>query len=436
LEVLTKQLTTMEDKVVKTNLEELEMENTYSKGETFFGNIQLAPPDSILGVNAAFKKDTNSQKVNLSIGAYRTEEGQPFVLRAVKLAEDSIVSQNLNKEYIPQDGIPEFCVETRKFLLGENSLAVKENRVCTLQSLSGTGALRIGFEFVKRFLPGRKVLVSFPTWGNHFQILEHCDIPYEKYPYFDKKTKGLDFNGMMRSIESVVDGSIVLLHSCAHNPTGVDPSPEQWKKIAEVCRRKNHIVFFDSAYQGFASGDLVRDAYSIRLFESMGFEFFCAQSFAKNFGLYGERVGAIHVVCNSTKAASNVLSQMHIIVRTLYSSPPLHGARIVTRVLTDPKLFALWEEDLKKMANRIIAMREELLNRLVKLNTPGDWTHIVKQIGMFSFLGLTPKQCESLVKDHHVYLLANSRISMAGLNMKNADYVAKAIHTVVTTIRE
>jgi len=242
---------------------------------------------------------------------------------------------------------------------------------------------------------------------------------------------GLDLKGMLEDLNNAPNGSIILLHMCAHNPTGVDPTPEQWHQIYNVVKAKGHIAFFDAAYQGFASGDLDKDAYSVRYFVDQGYDVICTQSYAKNFGLYGERVGAVNIVCSSAKQATAVFSQMQLIVRANYSSPPLHGARIVAMALSDPKLYDLWVRDLKFMANRIIEMRQVLFNELQKLKTPGKWNHILDQIGMFSFTGLNANQCDVLTSKYHIYLTKNGRISMAGLNTNDVEYVAKAIDDVV-----
>eukprot|EP01080_Neovahlkampfia_damariscottae_P000327 gene327-6741_t len=404
--------------------------------QSSFGDIPMAPPDAILGISAAFKEDNHKNKVNLSIGAYRDEEGKTFLLRAVEKVEKQLAEEKLNKEYLPQDGLKEFYEATRIFLLGKEDEAIKENRVASCQSISGTGALRLGLAFIKKFLPQNTIVyVSNPTWGNHNQICDHVGLKVEKYPYFDKKTKGLDFENMKDCFLNAPERSILLLHACAHNPTGVDPTEEQWLEIAKICKKKKHIPFFDSAYQGFASGDIVKDAFAVRLFSKLGFELICSQSFAKNFGLYGERIGTVHIICKNKELKESLTSQMKLIVRGMYSSPPLHGARIVSRILNDKELYSLFEEDLKKMSNRIKFMRKRLFECLMKKNTPGDWKHILNQIGMFTFTGLNTKQVERMVNHFHIYMISNGRISMAGLNESNVDYVASAIYDCVTTIQ-
>jgi len=372
------------------------------------------------------------------VGAYRTDEGKPYVLSAVKKAEKYILEQNFNKEYLPIDGLQEFKDQTLKLLFGD-ALKGNEKRLAVTQSISGTGALRLGAEFIRHFMPpGTTVYVSKPTWGNHFSVFKEARVPTAEYRYFDKNTNGLDIKGMLADIEAAPNKSVILLHLCAHNPTGVDPSEEQWNAIADLVQRKEHLAFIDGAYQGYATGDLARDAHAARLFLSRGLEFLTAQSYSKNFGLYAERVGAFTVVCANEGIASNALSQIKLDVRPMYSNPPLHGARIVATVLADPALTDEWMKELKQMSGRIIEMRKELVNELKARGTPlpngqqGEWHHITDQIGMFSFTGLTPDQSERMIKKHHIYMLTNGRISMAGLNRKNVGYVANAIHDVVT----
>jgi aspartate/tyrosine/aromatic aminotransferase len=408
---------------------------------SFFSNVTQAPPDPILGVSLAYKADTDPNKVDLGIGAYRTEEGKPYVLSAVRKAEQKIFDQKHNKEYLPIDGLAEFKQHTARLLYGD-ALNGNEKRVAVSQSLSGTGALRLGAEFIRRFLPqGTTVYISRPTWGNHFSIFKEARVPFAEYRYFDKNTNGLDFAGLTADIQAAPDKSVILLHLCAHNPTGVDPTQEQWNTIADIVQKKGHLAFLDCAYQGYATGDLERDAYAARLFMNRGLEFFAAQSYSKNFGLYGERIGAFSVVCASAEVASNVLSQIKLDVRPMYSNPPLHGAEIVATVFGDAALYKEWVDELKGMAGRIVTMRKELFNALKAKGTPlpdgkaGEWRHITDQIGMFSFTGLTPAQCEIMIKKHHIYMLTNGRISMAGLNSKNLAYVANAIHDAVTNAK-
>ena len=278
--------------------------------------------------------------------------------------------------------------------------------------------------------------MSNPTWANHNQIFTNVGLPLTTYPYFDRSTRGLDFEGVKSALNAAPDRSIVVLHACAHNPTGVDPTPAQWAELADLMRAKNHFPFFDCAYQGFASGDLARDAAAIRLFVDRGFELLVAQSFAKNFGLYGERAGCLHFASAPGPGAAadvttRVASQLAVLQRSEISNPPIYGARIVSTVLNDPALFAEWEANLRTMSGRIIAMREALRAKLEAQGTPGTWNHITDQIGMFSFTGLSEAQVAKLRADFHVYMTKNGRISMAGLNTRNVDYFAKAVDKVV-----
>lgn len=402
-----------------------------------FHHIEVAPPDEIFNTAAKYKADTDERKVDLGIGAYRTDEGKPLVLNVVRKAE-KIISENksLNKEYLPIDGDATFVKTARSLLLGADSSALKDDRVASVQSLSGTGALRVGSEFIAKHLPkDTSIYYSTPTWGNHPAIFRNAGVAYKQYRYWDQSGRKLDIDGMLEDIRNAPNNSIILLHACAHNPTGVDPSQDEWKRIASVIREKNHLPFFDSAYQGFASGDLERDAWAVRYFIDQGFELFVAQSFAKNFGLYNERVGTLSVVTKSKDVAKAVLSQLKLVARPSYSNPPAHGARIVSTVLNDKGLTSEWHDELRGMSGRIQKMRDALRGELERLGTPGTWRHITDQIGMFSYTGLTKEQCKYLTEKHHIYLLTNGRISMAGINSNNVKYVAKAIDDAVKNIK-
>lgn len=395
---------------------------------SFFSSVTEAPPDPILGLNASFLADPSPNKLNLGVGAYRTEEGKPYILNCVRKAEEKILKGNYNKEYLPIDGLAEFNRQSAKLIFGD----LVSPRIVTVQSLSGTGALRIGVSFIKNFMPEATLYISDPTWVNHFSIARESGVPAKTYRYFNNKTNSLDFNGMCEDIKNAPTKSVILLHACAHNPTGADPTIEQWQILANIIQEKGHFPFFDCAYQGFASGDLDRDVAPIRLFVKQGLEVFCAQSYAKNFGLYSERIGAFHVVCLNEKLSAIVLSQLKIIIRAMYSSPPVHGALIVTTILSDPQLFSEWISEVNVMSDRIKLMRKMLFEKLCENKTPGDWTNIINQIGMFSFTGLSPEQCDILTKKYHIYLTKNGRISMPGLNTKSIPYLTEAIHDVVT----
>ena len=312
---------------------------TRAAGKSFLSDVEQAPPDPILGVSVAFRECQNPNKLNLGVGAYRTEALEPYVLDVVKRAETMMLAAGHDKEYLPMQGLAEFNAATVELLLGKDSEAVRDDRVATVQSLSGTGSLRVGAAFVAKFLPGAKVFLPSPTWGNHKNILADSGVEWREYAYYDASTVGLDLAGFLKSIDDAQEGSIFMLHGCAHNPTGVDPTLAEWRQIADAMQKKNHVAFFDVAYQGFASGSLVEDAAAPRLFAEMGMEFFCAQSYSKNLGLYAERIGALNAVLNDATAATNTLSQMNRIARAMYSNPPVHGARIAATVINDPELF-------------------------------------------------------------------------------------------------
>ncbi|XP_065186288.1 aspartate aminotransferase, cytoplasmic-like [Sycon ciliatum] len=401
---------------------------------SFFQDVAVAPPDAVFHVTTAYNNDTSPEKCNLGVGAYRTDEGNPWVLPVVRSVETALAAdETLNHEYLSIDGLKSYSDAASRLLLGSGSKAVLESRVCGVQSLSGTGALRLAAEFLRRFYPqGKTVYISAPTWSNHQTIFKHAGYTDVKtYPYFHPGTKGLDFKGMADALRNADDGSIVVLHMCAHNPTGVDPSPEQWQEICAIVKAKNHFTIFDCAYQGFVTGDPDVDARAVHIFVENDVEFMAAQSFSKNFGLYNERAGNITVVTRSPDQAIAVRSQLKIIVRGMYSNPPNHGARIVASVLNNKAYEAEWRANLKTMTDRIILMREQLYSKLQQLKTPGAWNHIVDQKGMFTFTGLSPQQCDYMQETYHIYMLRSGRINMCGLTQRNLDHVAKAIDDAV-----
>ncbi|KAK4235031.1 pyridoxal phosphate-dependent transferase [Achaetomium macrosporum] len=406
--------------------------------------VPQAPEDPLFGLMRAYRADPSPDKVDLGIGAYRDNNAKPWVLPVVKKADEILRNDpEANHEYLPIAGLASLTSKAAELLLGNSAPAIAEKRVASVQTISGTGAVHLGALFLAKFYKvqgtNRTVYLSNPTWANHHQIFTNVGLPIATYSYFSKETKGLDIEGMKAALTEAADGSIILLHGCAHNPTGVDPTPEQWREIASVMKAKKHFPFFDTAYQGFASGDLDRDAGAIRLFVEEGFELVIAQSFAKNFGLYGERAGCFHYVARPSSDAAEittrVASQLAILQRSEISNPPIYGARIASIVLNDPALFAEWQDNLRTMSGRIISMREALRDKLEKLGTPGKWNHITDQIGMFSFTGLSEAQVLKLRQDYHIYMTKNGRISMAGLNSKNVDYVANAINKVVREVQ-
>ncbi|XP_070541489.1 aspartate aminotransferase, cytoplasmic-like [Ptychodera flava] len=403
-----------------------------------FKDVDIAPPVAVFHLTARYKEDPHPQKVNLGVGAYRTDDGEPWVLPVVRTVESQMAAdQSLNHEYLPIAGLKSFTDAATKLVLGESSPALLENRANGFQALSGTGALRLGAEFLKRFAVRDIVYSSNPTWPNHNGIFKDAHFSeIRSYRYWDANTKGLDFNGMIEDLNNAPENSVIILHSCAHNPTGVDPTQEQWKKIATVMEQKKLFPFFDAAYQGFASGDLEKDAWSIRYFVEQGFELFVSSSFSKNFGLYNERVGNLTVVTNDPECNARIKSQLEVIARPIWSNPPNHGARIVATTLNNPSFFTEWKDDIKVMANRVIAMREALKQKLKSLGTPGNWDHITDQIGMFSYTGLGPKQVEYLIKNYHLYIMKSGRINMCAITTKNVDYIAAAFHDAVSNVQE
>ncbi|KAH9981255.1 aspartate aminotransferase [Lactifluus volemus] len=407
--------------------------------EETWNNVPLAPPDSIFKLTAAYQVDTYPQKINLGVGAYRDDNSKPWVLPVVKKASQILLSDpTLNHEYLPITGLPEFVSGAARLILGAQSPAIAEGRVVSVQTISGTGANHLAALFLSRYYPfnGDKIIyLSDPTWANHFSIFNNVGIKPVLYPYYDQRTIGLNFDGLVATLENAPERSVFLLHACAHNPTGVDPTIEQWNFIADTILKKKHYAFFDAAYQGFASGDLDRDAAAVRLFVSRGVPMLVCQSFAKNAGLYGERVGALHLVLPNEETVKRVRSQLSVLQRSEISNPPSYGARVVTLILNNPELFEEWKADIQTMAGRIIAMRKELRRLLTEeLKTPGNWDHITNQIGMFSFTGISSAQSDALINDAHVYLTSNGRISMAGLNSHNIRYFAEALDRVVRRI--
>ncbi|GMK59192.1 hypothetical protein CspeluHIS016_0702070 [Cutaneotrichosporon spelunceum] len=403
-----------------------------TRSTSVWANVKAGPPDAILGISEAFKADTDPKKINLGVGAYRDNNGKPYVLPSVQKAEEILFKEKGDKEYLPITGLASFDKLAVELAYGEDSAPIKEGRLSVSQSISGTGALRVGMEFLADHYGGNKTIyIPNPTWGNHTAIAKKAGLKCDKYRYFDPATVGLNFEAMVEDIKAMPEGSIVLLHACAHNPTGVDPTQEQWKQLSDIVKAKKHFAFFDMAYQGFASGDTVRDAFAVRHFVEQGHQVLLCQSFAKNLGLYGERIGTVSLVTASPEEKARVDSQLKLVVRPMYSNPPVHGARLVSTILSNPELKAEWLSEVKLMADRIIDMREVLYNKLVELKTPGEWGHIKSQIGMFSFTGLKPEQVDALAQKAHIYLTRDGRISMAGLNDSNVEYFAECMSKVV-----
>jgi aspartate aminotransferase len=370
--------------------------------------------------------------VSLGVGAFRDNNGKPVVLSSIREAQRRLLERNTDMEYSGIDGVPAFIKHSQELVFGEHMSKLK-GLLATSQTLSGTGALRLAFEYLNAWLPkdaNRQVFVPKPTWANHKAIIQQSGLTAADYRYYKAETNGLDLDGLVADLGAAPARSVVLLHACAHNPTGVDPTPQQWKEILKVCKAKDHFIVFDSAYQGFASGDPEKDSFSYKLFLDNGVQYLLCQSFAKNMGLYGYRTGALHVVCGTPEEQQAVLSQLKILVRPMYSNPPVEGARIAAEVLGDPQLKSEWHKELKGMAGRIQAMRQALVDELKAVGSTKNWSHITDQIGMFCFTGLNPKQVQQLREEQHIYMTNDGRISLAGLNTKNVKFVAQGIHNV------
>ncbi|PWW75975.1 hypothetical protein C7212DRAFT_280081 [Tuber magnatum] len=381
------------------------------------------------GITEAYKADKSELKVNLGVGAYRDDKGKPYVLPSVRAAEERILMKGHDKEYAGITGVPSFTKAAIELAYGKSSPVL--DRIAATQSISGTGALRIGGAFFERFYPNAKtVYLPTPSWANHAAIMKDSGLGVKSYRYYSKETIGLDIDGLLEDIGNAPKSSIFLLHACAHNPTGVDPTPEQWRAISEAVKNGGHFPFFDMAYQGFASGDTDRDAYALRYFIEQGHPVALAQSFAKNMGLYGERVGTFSLLAGSVEEKKRLDSQIKILVRPLYSNPPINGARIASEILNDPTLNKQWLGEVKGMADRIISMRAALKTNLGQIGSKRDWNHITSQIGMFAYTGLGPEQVDRLAKEFSVYGTKDGRISVAGITSDNVKYLAQSIHKV------
>ncbi len=398
--------------------------------KSIFDVVGQAPDDPILGLNEAFKSDPRDKKVNLSIGVYSTEDGKVPLLRVVAEAEKRILEAGEPHTYLPISGIPAFTSGVQKLIFGADSPIIKEKRAVTVQSLGGTGALKVGADFLAAILKDPEAVVSTPTWQNHVAIFEQAGFKVGKYPYYDKENNGVDFPAMLESLKGLKENTVVVLHACCHNPTGYDLTQEQWAQVVDVCVKNKLIPFLDIAYQGFGDG-LEEDAGSIRQFADAGIPFFVSSSFSKSFSLYGERIGALTVVCKDQEEASRVMSKLKALIRANYSNPPAHGAKIVAQVLNDPKLMAQWHEDLSEMRERIKEMRKDLAAELKALGAKKDFDFVTQQKGMFSFSGLNPEQVQRLKDEFGVYIVKRGRMCVASLNKDNVKYTAEAIKEVL-----
>ena len=393
---------------------------------SLFSAVELAPRDPILGLNEAFNADTRTHKVNLGVGVYCNEEGRIPLLRAVIEAETQRAAQHASRGYLPIDGIVAYDQAVQKLLFGADSPLLAAGRVVTTQSVGGTGALKIGADFLKQLSPNATVAISDPSWENHRALFETAGFPVKNYRYYDAATHDVNRAGMLEDLNALPSGSIVVLHACCHNPTGVDLTPADWNNVLEVVKAKGHIPFLDMAYQGFGQG-IAEDAAAVRLFAESGLDFFVSSSFSKSFSLYGERVGALSIVTESKEEATRVLSQVKRVIRTNYSNPPTHGATIVATVLNSPELRAMWEAELAEMRQRIHGMRKQMVELLAQYGAQQDFSFVGRQCGMFSYSGLTVEQVARLKDEHAIYALDTGRICVASLNQNNIHVVTKAI---------
>jgi aromatic-amino-acid transaminase len=397
---------------------------------SLFGAVDLAPRDPILGITEAFNADANPRKVNLGVGVYCDDNGKVPLLECVKRSERELTETAAPRSYLPIDGLPAYDKAVQALLLGKDNDIIAVGRAVTVQALGGTGGLKIGADFLHKFAPAAQVAISAPSWENHRALFEAAGFAVITYPYYDAATHGLDFDGMRAALDALQPGTIVVLHACCHNPTGVDPTRAQWDEIIATVRRRALVPFLDIAYQGFGEG-IDEDARVVRQFAATPGPLFISSSFSKSFSLYGERVGACTVVTADKDEAARVLSQMKRVVRANYSNPPTHGGQIVARVLTNPELREIWEMELGGMRERIREMRGTLVRKLAERAPTHDMEFVRQQRGMFSYSGLNPAQVGRLRDEFSIYAVDTGRICVASLNSKNIEYVADAIAAVL-----
>ncbi len=395
-----------------------------------FQHIEFYPGDPILGLVETYNQDPRTHKVNLGIGIYFDENGQMPLLNCVRQAEIKRAATPQPRPYLPMEGLAAYRTACQRLLFGDHAAVLQEKRVATIQTLGGSGALKVGANFLHRWFPEAKLYVSDPTWDNHRSIFEGAGFEVDTYPYYDPATIGVKFDEMTAFFETLPENSILLLHPCCHNPTGVDLTPAQWDTVLNIIRQRKLIPFMDIAYQGFGD-DLNGDAYAIRAAADMGLPLFVSNSFSKNLSMYGERIGGLSVVCPNREEAELVLGQLKFTVRRIYSSPPAHGGYIAADVMDTPELYAQWVREVYEMRDRIRTMRQKL-HDVLSAKVPGrDFSYFIKQRGMFSFTGLTPEQVEQLQKEYAVYLVGSGRMCVAGLNTRNIDYVADSFAAVL-----
>jgi len=397
---------------------------------SLFSAVEMAPRDPILGLNEAFNADTRTDTVNLGGGVYCNEEGRIPLLRAVIEAETIRAAEHASRGYLPIDGIQAYDQAVQKLLFGADSALLAAGRVITTQSVGGTGALKIGADFLKQLQPDAVVAISDPSWENHRALFEAAGFPVQNYRYYDAASHDVNRAGMLEDLNALPTGSIVVLHACCHNPTGVDLTPADWQNVLEVVKAKGLIPFLDMAYQGFGDGS-AEDAAAVRLFADSGLSFFVSSSFSKSFSIYGERVGALSIVTQSKDESARVLSQVKRVIRTNYSNPPTHGASIVAAVLNSPDLRAKWEAELAEMRERISGMRRQMVELLAKKAPGHDFSFVARQRGMFSYSGLTAEQVGRLRTEFGIYALDTGRICVATLNQRNIEGVTDAIVKVI-----
>ena len=397
---------------------------------SMFNAVEMAPRDPILGLNEQYAADTNPNKVNLGVGVYYDDNGTLPLLECVKAAEADMMKAPSARGYLPIDGIAAYDNAVKGLVFGADSEPVNAGRVATIQAIGGTGGLKVGADFLKKINPNAKVLISDPSWENHRALFTNAGFPVETYPYYDAQKLGVNFDGMLEALGAAPAGTIVVLHACCHNPTGYDITAEQWDQVIGVVRAKNLVPFLDMAYQGFGYG-IAEDGAVIGKFVKAGLSFFVSTSFSKSFSLYGERVGALSVLCADKEEAGRVLSQLKIAIRTNYSNPPIHGGAVVAAVLNDPARRAVWEKELAEMRVRIKAMRQKLVDGLKTAGVQRDMSFITSQIGMFSYSGLTKDQMVRLRNEFGVYGTDTGRMCVAALNSKNIDYVCQSIAKVL-----
>lgn len=395
-----------------------------------FEKITPAPADPILGLGEAFKADPRSNKVNLGIGVYKDAKGNTSIIKAVKKAEALLLENEKTKSYLSIDGVPSYNDKTKELLFGKDSPLLQAKRVQTAQSLGGTGALRIAAEFIKRQTSARKVWISSPTWPNHNAIFKATGFEIGEYRYYDAEKKALAWDNLIADLEQAQAGDVVLFHGCCHNPTGIDPTPEQWQFLAKMSAKKGWLPLFDFAYQGFANG-LEEDAFGLREFAKNHKELLVASSYSKNFGMYNERVGAFSLVAENAEIAAIALTQVKSIIRTLYSNPAAHGALTIANILTDAQLRQEWEDELTEMRERIKKMRHLFVKLLAENGAKQDFDFIIKQNGMFSFSGLSPEQVDRLKEEFAIYAVRSGRINVAGITEDNIGYLCESIVKVL-----